>query len=47
MRYFEYCKKNPSRSDKGQRIFLLKEYYELYNQKAYIPHPDKTFLNKA
>lgn len=33
--YYEYNKINPSRSFKGQRIFLFKEFYSLYNIKAF------------
>lgn len=36
LRYYQYNKLCPSRSFKGQRIFLIKEYYELYAQKAYL-----------
>lgn len=35
LNYSEYNKLYPSRSYKGNRIFLLKEFYKLYNKKAY------------
>lgn len=35
MKYYNYNKINPSKSFKGNRIFLIKEYYKLYNLKAF------------
>ena len=45
-KYFEYNKHNPSRSFKGNRIFLIKEFYQLYNLKAFRAE-DNTSLHKS
>ena len=33
--YYNYNKNNPSKSFKGNRLFLIKEFYSLYNIKAF------------
>lgn len=45
MKWYEYIKNNPSRSLKGRRIFMLKRFYSLYNEKAYLDN--NTFLYKS
>ena len=45
-KYYEYNKTNPSRSFKGSRIFLIKEFYKLYNLKAFRSG-DNTLLFKS
>lgn len=36
MKFYEYIKLNPSRSWKGQRLYLIPEFYKYYNSKSYI-----------
>ena len=45
-KYYEYNKTNPSRSFKGRRVFLIKEFYKLYNLKAFR-YGDNTLLFKS
>lgn len=33
--FFKYNNINPSKSFKGRRIFLIEEFYELYNKQAF------------
>lgn len=47
MNYYEYNKICPSRSFKGRRIFLIKEFYGLYNLKAYQKGDNDPLLYKA
>lgn len=47
MKYYEYNKLCPSRSFKGQRLFLLKNFYKLYNLKAYLKNENNKLLYKA
>ena len=46
LKYYEYNKINPSRSFKGRRIFLIKEFYEYYNKQAFRS-PSDSLLFKA
>ena len=43
--FIEYIKNNPSRSFKGNRIFLIKKYYKLYNIKAYLNNESLLYKN--
>ena len=45
-KFSEYNKTNPSRSFKGRRVFLIKEFYKLYNLKAFR-YGDNTLLFKS
>lgn len=47
LNYLEYNKICPSRSFKGQRIFLIQEFYKLYNLKAYKKDQNDPILYKA
>jgi len=44
-KYFEYNKFYPSKSFKGNRIFLIEQFYSLYDLKAY--QEGNTILYKA
>ncbi len=35
LNYYNYNKINPSRSFKGRRLFLIKEFYDYYNKQAF------------
>lgn len=47
MKFYNYHKNNPSFSFKGHKIFLIKEFYVLYNQKAYSIADSSNMLYKA
>lgn len=44
--FIEYTKKYPLRSSKKKRLFLVKSYFKLFEQKAHLA-PQNTILNKA
>jgi len=46
-KWYEYNKLSCSRSNKGKRNFLIKDFYDLYNRKAYKQDPELKLLNKA
>lgn len=46
MVWYNYIKNNPSRSFKGNKIYMLKEFYKLYNIKAYKSNKDSMLYKK-
>nr|YP_009444500.1 hypothetical protein [Kazachstania unispora]APD15123.1 hypothetical protein [Kazachstania unispora] len=47
MKFYKYHLNNPSKSNKGKRLFMIKEYYLLYNMKAYINNfTNQTYMYK-
>ncbi|GGV20794.1 hypothetical protein GCM10010275_72550 [Streptomyces litmocidini] len=45
MIFYNYIKNNPSRSYKGNRIFLIPLFYKNYNSKSYIKNDSLLYKN--